>query len=278
VQDRGNATNDSILLTCSLDWMFNTQDDCSIEVPEDLNMIPFALKLIAFVMLGFSVVVIVLCGLWLYVQWNSSQVRASQPFFLLLVLFGCLVSSSTILALAQEDGGDGPVKCMAIPWLYSVGFSITFGTLYSKIRRIYKVFTTEYAVPPVAGSLSSYSISYRNRVTVEDTMFFIGAVLMLDLIIMVLWQVLDPLEWQRVTIRKDQFGHPLESEGYCVSDTWEIFSSIIGAFHLGLLAVAAFMCYKARDIPTKYSEHKFVSIAVVSNLQIFMIGGKCSQL
>jgi hypothetical protein len=103
-------------------------DDCSIQVPEDTNMISPTLKLIAYIMFGINLLAIIICGSWLYWQRDSPQVRVSQPFFLALVLLGCAVSSSTILAMAQEDDGDGPVAaCMTIPWLYSVGFSITFG-------------------------------------------------------------------------------------------------------------------------------------------------------
>jgi Bacterial extracellular solute-binding proteins, family 3/7 transmembrane sweet-taste receptor of 3 GCPR len=105
-----------------------TGDDCSIEVPEDTNLIPPSLLGMAYAMLGINITVIVGCSLWLIWQRNTAQVQVSQPFFLYLVLSGCLISSMTILPLAQQHEGDGPVHaCMAIPWLYSVGFSITFG-------------------------------------------------------------------------------------------------------------------------------------------------------
>lgn len=89
------------------------KDDCSIEVPEELNMVPPELEATMYGMLALNIVIICVCGVWLYIQRESPQVKASQPFFLLLVLLGCLVSSSTILALAQEDHGDGSVPaCM----------------------------------------------------------------------------------------------------------------------------------------------------------------------
>jgi 7 transmembrane sweet-taste receptor of 3 GCPR len=93
-------------------------------------MISPTLKLIAYIMLGINLLAIIICGVWLCWQRDSPQVKVSQPFFLALVLLGCAISSSTIIAMAQEDDGDGPVPaCMAIPWLYSVGFSITFGKI-----------------------------------------------------------------------------------------------------------------------------------------------------
>lgn len=101
-----------------------------MEVPEELNLIPPPVKAIAYSMLGFNLLVILICTVWLYWKRKTPQVQVSSPIFLLLVLLGCLISSCAIIAMAQDDAGDGPVSaCMAIPWLYSVGFSVTFGTL-----------------------------------------------------------------------------------------------------------------------------------------------------
>lgn len=267
----------TICIHISLRLLHCQKDDCSVEVSENLNMIPPALKAVGFVMFGINVLVSLVCGLWIIWKRESPQVRRSQPFFLLLVLVGCLISTSTILAMAQEDEGDGPVlACSFIPWLYSVGFSVTFGTLFGKIRRVYKIFTQEYAAQYVSDSIRSGSTSSRrDPLTVKDALFFVGSVLVIDIIILILWTTIDPLEWKRKVILEDKFGYPLSSEGYCTSSSWKIFSSIIGALHVGLLVVACYMCYAARNIPTKYSEHKYVSIAMLSNLQIFVVGGEC---
>lgn len=115
--------------------------------------------------------------------------------------------------------------------------------------------------------------------------------------------MLDPLYWERNVISTDQFGAPLESEGHCTSDNWVAFAATIASLHLLLLGVACWMCYGtfrscfpigdgslayhskliisffdiryfpripvARDIPTKFSEGKYLSIAMISNLQVF---------
>ncbi|CAB9525835.1 acid type B receptor subunit 2 [Seminavis robusta] len=239
-------------------------DDCNTEVPEELNMISPAILGISYAMYCVNLLVVLLCAIWLFSQRKSPQVQVSSPFFLGLVLLGTLISSSTIVAMAQEDEGDGPVPaCMAIPWLYSVGFSVTFGALFGKVYRVYQIFTQEIFITG----------RRRNATTpVFDSLKYIAGVLLLDIIILILWTVLDPLEWTRMTIREDLFGQPLESQGYCTSDTWMLFASLIGALHLGLMAVASYMCFCARKIPTRYSEHKYLSIAIISNLQIFVIG------
>jgi hypothetical protein len=59
------------------------------------------------------------------------------------------------------------------------------------------------------------SVTGRNAVSVRDTFKDIGVVLLMDVIILILWSVLDPLQWQRVVIQEDVFGDALESQGYC---------------------------------------------------------------
>jgi hypothetical protein len=89
-----------------------------------MNFIPTTLKVLALTLFGINFAVIIACGVWLILYRGTNQVAVSQPFFLVLVLIGCLISSSTIIAMAQEDddGHEPENACMAIPWLYSVGF------------------------------------------------------------------------------------------------------------------------------------------------------------
>lgn len=256
----GTADSRGVCVCESVKW---TGDDCSIEVPEETNLIPTTLKVLSYVMVGINFAFIAGCGAWLYWKRNSAQVRVSQPFFLSLVLLGCGISSSTILAMGQESAGDGPVEaCMAIPWLYSVGFSITFGSLFAKIRRVYKIFQS--AATP--GAVRKTAVTFR------ETIFVIGVVLLVDVLVLVIWTAVSPLEWQRTVLSADQFGTPLESEGHCTSDQWMAFAGLIGMLHLILLAFACYLCFVSRNIPTKFSEGKYVSIAMISNLQIFLVG------
>lgn len=232
----GEADANGVCVCVSTKW---EGADCSIEVPEETNGIPTILLFIAYAMLGINVLLIFCCAGWLFWQRKSTQVKVSQPFFLVMVLFGCLVSSSSIIAMAQEDEGYGSVPaCMAIPWLYSVGFSITFGTLFAKIRRVYIIF-------------KSAADMRRNVVTVRETVGVIGVVLLVDVAILIIWTVVDPLEWSRTVISADKFGEPLESEGFCSSEHWVIFAGLIAVLHLLLLAVACYLCYVSRGIPTK---------------------------
>lgn len=123
--DHGQANPAGKCVCDSAKW---TGDDCSIEVFEDFNLIPPALKILGNVMFGINAAVVMFCAIWLYFKRQTKQVKVMQPFFLSMVLLGCLVSSSTILALGIEGKRNESVDgCMLIPWLYSVGYSITIG-------------------------------------------------------------------------------------------------------------------------------------------------------
>ena len=174
----GQSNGRGVCVCRSAKWIGS---DCATEVLEDTSMIPHVLKVFGYVMFGINVATIIGCAWRLFWKRETTQVKVSQPFFLVFVLLGCLISSSTILAMAQEDDGDGPVPaCMAIPWLYSVGFSITFGTLFAKIRRVYIIFKSAMQMR-------------RNIVTFQETLGVIGAVLSVDITVLIVWTLVDPL-------------------------------------------------------------------------------------
>jgi len=255
--DYGRADAGGNCICKSMKW---TGSDCSTEVEKDVNAIPDVLKGISFLMVGINCSVVALCSVWLSMRRNAPQVIVSQPIFLSLVLLGCFISTLTIVALLQEDEGDGPVPaCMAIPWLYCVGFSISFGTLFAKIRRIYVLF-------------SSAATMQRTTVTTNETLTVIAAVLMADVTVLIVWTAIDPLQWSRDVLMTDQYGEPLSSQGYCYSEHWEIFGGVIGCMHFILLLAGCYLCYISRHIPSTFSEGKFVAIAIVSHLQIFVVG------
>jgi 7 transmembrane sweet-taste receptor of 3 GCPR/Bacterial extracellular solute-binding proteins, family 3 len=297
----GLSARDGTCVCESTKW---TGEDCFTEVPEDLNLIPRSLLIVGNCLMALNFVICLLCATWLYHYRKTAQVQMGQPIFLCLVLLGCFVSTSVIVVLGQQDGEmnqeDGQVPyvyqnttsfstsqgeleegldgndyvfatnapvysnppriaCMAIPWLYSVGFCITFGTLFAKIRRVYLIFRAAAAMR-------------RLRVSVRETVSVVAGVLLVDVLILTVWTVVDPLQWERTTLTADKYGVSLTSQGHCTSKHWGTFAMTIGIFHFALLCIACIMCYVSRAIPTRFSEANSVSVAMVSNFQIFVVG------
>lgn len=245
---------------CVCDSTRYTGADCSTEVVTDLHLLSPGLLAWGYVMFGINAFAVLFCTAWLHWKRRVQLVVISQRFFLHLILLGCLISSLTILSLGMQDEGEEPVfGCMLSPWLYSVGFSITFGTLFAKLRRISLLFEA--------------SVSMRRAaVTAKDTMLLIGGVLLIDTIILTVWTAYSPLEWTRTVDAEDIFGYPLSSVGQCQSEHWIEFVVVIAVFHLLLLTYATYLCYASRHIDTNFSGGKYLAIAMVSNFQIYIVG------
>ena len=128
----------------------------------------------------------------------------------------------------------------------------------------------------------------------------------MNVFILTLWTLVDPLHWVQIRTRSDKLRNPLESQGFCsygmlmqvfvavlclagrssyrrdawyssFSDSiesWLVFGCLIGALHFALLAVAAYICYCARNIPSNYIQHKVITIALLSSFQMFIVGSK----
>jgi len=253
----GQSNKMGICVCNSIRW---DGDDCSNEILEDKNLIPKGFLIGGYVMFSINAVTIIGCGSWLWFKRNLPKVKLAQPSFLALVLVGCFISTSTIIPLGIESNGEWPVPaCMTIPWFYSIGFSVTFGTLFSKIRRIHLIF-------------KSASVCVRRTVTASETLKLIAIVLAIDILPLLVWNIFDPLVWKRKVLQEDQFGYPLSSIGFCTSDYWGYFTGTILCFHLVVVAVACYMCYVARSIPSQFSDVKYVTMAMISNLQILIVG------
>lgn len=250
---------------CVCDSTRWTGDDCDNQVEVDYNWFPNALVWSLYSMASLNYLICGSCAIWLFFHRKRAQVSIAQPYSLALILLGCVLSTSAIIAMAQEDvGGNGEptgssvTSCAFIPWLYSVGFSITFGTLYAKIRRIYII-------------MQSAVEMRRVTVTFKETLVIVGIVLLFDVTILTVWTVVDPLTWGRSSLQEDKYGYVLESEGYCQSEHLFLWTSLIGIYHFLLVISACYMCYLARNLPVQIGNGRNVVIAIISNLQIYIV-------
>jgi heme/copper-type cytochrome/quinol oxidase subunit 4 len=91
---------------------------------------------LAITILGAFIVCLILC--FLYFFHLRSAIKASSPLFLLATLTGLLmlfISGTFLMHASPTD-----VSCGAGWWLANLGFTLTFGPLFVKCWRIYKIF------------------------------------------------------------------------------------------------------------------------------------------
>ena len=100
----------------------------------------------------------------------------------------------------------------------------------------------------------------------------IPGLIALDCILLGIWTAKDPLQWKRTALQVDVFSHTLVSAGQCEADSSGTYLAVIGTLHAVVLAYACYVCYNTRTDKTETSEGKYVALAMVSNLQVFVLG------
>jgi len=221
---------------------------------------------------GYSIAALTLfasvaCGIWTYRNRASSVVRASQPFFLILISAGVFVFSASIIPMAMDDGHFSveacDKACMAIPWLGAMGWSILFSALYAKIRRVNLMIRN-------AKNFRSVHVSEK------DVMTPFAIVFSANLILLLVWTIIDPLYWERRPI------NATESYGTCAanpqSEAWKVILALLGALNGAALVGANVEAWKARKISTEYGESSYIGLIMVSMLQVVLVGVPLSFL
>ena len=119
---------------------------------------------------------------------------------------------------------------MAVPWLICIGFVLVYSALVAKMRRIKEIMT----------SAQRFRRAHVPRGKVVTTIVCLLAAM---LVILITWQLVSPLVWERDVIQKDAFtGYPIESVGHCASDHFGAFAGTCAIFMAFCLVYALVSC------------------------------------
>lgn len=202
-------------------------------------------------------------AVWLVWNRNILVVKASQPIFLGTICAGTFVMALAVVPLSFDDsiasdtGCD--IACMAAPWLFFLGFTITFAALFSKIWRVNKL-------------LASAKRLRRVKISPRDVALPFAVLFTLNVIFLLVWTLVDPMVWTR----KGLCGKgDLTSYGHCSlgskGTSTAMFVCLV-AVNICALLLANYEAYRARKVSTEYGESQYVAIAMLSILQILIVG------
>jgi hypothetical protein len=212
---------------------------------------------------GFGLGAVVLCTALFYVIWVYRHrmrrvVKIMQPRFLLAVCFGVCVLATAVVPLSIDEGVIPSVRgcsmaCMSIPWLLSMGFTIAFGALYAKLLRINRLLN--------AGLV-------RVVVQAKDVVAPFAVLFTLNLIVLLVWTITDPLRWERVVVNNEEWN----TVGMCSGGTGsKVMVSLLSLLNFGALMLACHQAFKARNISDEFSESKHIGVAIYGWFQILVV-------
>lgn len=102
-----------------------------------------------------SVGILIAIGLIIFNMWNSHRrvIQSSHPVCNTIMLFGVIVCLASVFLL----GLDGrfvtpdayPHICQARTWLLTLGFTLSYGAMFSKVWRVHRLTTKAKSDPKV---------------------------------------------------------------------------------------------------------------------------------
>jgi len=245
---------------------FRDQDlsfDVQVRVlPQDERNLLGAVRYGGFALMAIVMITTLAFATWTYCNRKVRVVRASQPIFLGLLCAGAIIMSSAIVPLSIDDSVTSlsgcNVACMAAPWLGSIGFTVVFSALFSKLHRVHKV-------------LRSAEQFRKVTITEKDVAKPFLALLTLNVLFLLVWTVMDPMRWIRLPMSAD---NPWSTYGVCRSEgsVSIVFGTLTLLVDTGALLMACVWAYQTRNIATEYAESKFIGIAIFGIFQVIIVG------
>lgn len=245
-------------------------NDGTLQQPDTLpppevnqNLIGNAGRTVGYVLMSIVIFLGISGLLWAYFMRTSRVIQASQPVFIGLLVAGCIVMSASIIPLSMEettvnDQSGLDVACMATPWIYWPGFTITFSALLTKTWSVYQVYRK-----PDVDTITLRPFHYAKT---------LGALLLVNLCVLLTWTFVEPLKWTRVEGEsKDAFDRSTDSYATCF-EAGAPFLLVLQIFNLCMLIVANVLAYKSRDVSIEYQENRYIAISMASMLQAWAMG------
>lgn len=168
------------------------------------------------IMLFFVLLGIILCIVMAVINCyfrKHKVIKASSPHINLLIIAGCFMGFTSVVFISVENIDahlDVAPKsylflCNARPWLLSLGYTLAFGALFAKTWRIYCIFKNPWK---------------KNRPLKDHVLIaIVGVLLGIDIVVLVLWLVLDPLDLHPFYFDSDEEGFRLEEHLVCTGRT-----------------------------------------------------------
>lgn len=242
-------------------------NDGTTNIPPDLppvdlttNFISEPAKILGFALSAIVIVAAVTFSLWTKVQHRKKKyvVMAAQPMFLQLICGGSFLMGVSIIPMGLDRGIlEENATCMATPWLLSLGWCIVFSSLFSKTLRVNKVF---------------HNPNFRRVVVhASDVVRPMATMMALNVVILAVWTIVSPLEWQSNDVMFDSFGRLQEISYKCTSDYNDYFVVPLLVVNVAALLFANYQAFVARKIATEFAESEYIGSAMGLILVVFSI-------
>ncbi|CAG0920005.1 unnamed protein product, partial [Notodromas monacha] len=192
---------------------------------------------------------------------NQRFIKMSSPHLNNLIILGCILTYSSVIFLGLDSQltsiDSFPYICAARTWILMAGFTLAFGSMFSKTWRVHTIFT---------------DIKLNKKVIKDYQLFMVvGILLAIDIAIMTTWQIVDP--FSRAPDPSDKDAELVPVQEYCESRHMTVFVCAIYGYKGLLLIFGCFLAWETRNVSLPaLNDSKYVGMSVYNVVIMCILG------
>ncbi|ELT87875.1 hypothetical protein CAPTEDRAFT_222380 [Capitella teleta] len=195
-------------------------------------------------------------------------IKMSSPNMNNLIIMGCVFAYTSVFLLGADGGLVPPhhyaILCSGRTWIMCVGFTLSFGAMFSKTWRVHAIFT---------------NIKLNKKVIKDYKLFLLVAFLLfIDIVILSAWQIFDPPERETKNLRARIDPREMDVEilpvmEFCISRHMTIWLISIYVYKGLLLVFGCFLAWETRQVSiAALNDSKYIGMSVY-NVVIMCVSG-----
>ncbi|KAF2884262.1 hypothetical protein ILUMI_21914 [Ignelater luminosus] len=262
----------------NLSW-FDREVWAGGKVPQDRTIIRKVLRTVSLPLFICMCVVssagiIIAISLIVFNIWNGHRrvIQSSHPVCNTIMLFGVIVCLTSVFLLGLDGNFVSPDVypgvCQARAWLLTTGFTLAYGAMFSKVWRVHRLTTKAKSDPKVR----------MKKVQPWKLYSMVSGLLVLDLVILLAWQLQDPLQRHiepfpledPASLADDSKIRP-ELE-HCASHHNTVWLGIVYGYKGLVLVFGLFLAYETRSLKVKQiNDSRYVGMSIYNVVVLCLI-------
>nr|KAF6266985.1 gamma-aminobutyric acid type B receptor subunit 1 [Myotis myotis] len=213
------------------------------------------------VLSSLGIVLAVVCLSFNIYNSHVRYIQNSQPTLNNLTAVGCSLALAAVFPLGLDGYHIGrnqfPFVCQARLWLLGLGFSLGYGSMFTKIWWVHTVFTKKEEKKEWRKTLEPWKL-YAT----------VGLLVGTDLLTLAVWQIVDPLHRTIETFAKEEPKEDIDVSilpqlEHCSSRKMNTWLGIFYGYKGLLLLLGIFLAYETKSVSTeKINDHRAVGMAI----------------
>ncbi|XP_014214316.1 gamma-aminobutyric acid type B receptor subunit 1 isoform X2 [Copidosoma floridanum] len=259
------------------------------KVPQDRTIVKKVLRTVAlplFVGMGaVSVIgIIVACGLIVFNVCNRHRrvIVSSHPVCNTIMLVGVIACFVSVFLLGVDgrfmSPAEYPRMCQARAWILSLGFTLAFGAMFSKVWRVHRLHTKTKADHAKLFMSKQKGSSIQNKVQPWKLYSMVAILLVIDVILLAVWQFVDPLERTievfplEPSTQGDDDARIRPELEHCESEHNNIWLGLMYGYKGVVLMFGLFLSYETRSIKVKQiNDSRYVGMSIYNVVVLCLI-------